>query len=54
MTAPNTDFSRMYRDADEALYQARFEGKSRVGMFEPWATAAPRGEANPGVAATPV
>ena len=50
----NTDFSRMYRDADEALYQTRVEGKSRVGMFEPWATAAPRGDANPGVAATPV
>ena len=50
----NTDFSRMYRDADEALYQTRVEGKSRIGMFEPWATAATRGDANPGVPAAPV
>jgi diguanylate cyclase (GGDEF)-like protein len=28
----DTDFSRMYRDADDALYQARFEGKSWVGV----------------------
>jgi diguanylate cyclase (GGDEF)-like protein len=29
----DTDFSRMYRDADEALYQARLEGTSCVGVF---------------------
>jgi diguanylate cyclase (GGDEF)-like protein len=28
----DTDFSRMYRDADAALYQARFEGKSCIGV----------------------
>jgi diguanylate cyclase (GGDEF)-like protein len=28
----DTDFSRMYRDADGALYQARFEGKSCIGV----------------------
>ena len=31
----DTDFSRMYRDADEALYQARVEGTSCVGVFTP-------------------
>ena len=31
----STDFARMYRDADAALYQAREEGKSRIGVFEP-------------------
>ena len=31
----DTDFARMYRQADEALYQARREGKSRVGLFTP-------------------
>ena len=36
----DTDFSRMYRDADAALYQARVEGKSCIGVFEPSATAA--------------
>ena len=30
-----TDFDRMYRDADAALYQAREHGKSRIGVFEP-------------------
>ena len=29
----DTDFSRMYHDADEALYQARLEGKSCIGGF---------------------
>ena len=29
----DTDFSRMYHEADEALYQARREGKSCVGVF---------------------
>ena len=28
----DTDFSRMYHDADGALYQARFEGKSCIGV----------------------
>jgi diguanylate cyclase (GGDEF)-like protein len=36
----DTDFSRMYRDADAALYQVRVEGKSCIGVFEPSATAA--------------
>jgi PleD family two-component response regulator len=36
----DTDFSRMYCDADTALYQARVEGKSCIGVFEPSATAA--------------
>ena len=31
----DTDFSRMYHDADEALYQARLEGKSCIGVFAP-------------------
>ena len=31
----DTDFSRMYHDADEALYQARLEGTSCVGVFTP-------------------
>lgn len=31
----DAEFSRMYRDADHALYQARYEGKSRIGLFEP-------------------
>lgn len=31
----HADFARMYRNADAALYQARAEGKSRVGVFEP-------------------
>jgi len=29
----STDFSRMYRDADAALYQARVEGNSCIGVF---------------------
>ena len=29
----DADFARMYRQADEALYQARREGKSRIGLF---------------------
>ena len=32
---PDTDFSRMYHEADEALYQARFEGKSCIGVVSP-------------------
>ena len=31
----HTDFHRMYRDADAALYQAREDGKSRIGVFKP-------------------
>lgn len=34
------DFAQMYRDADEALHQARAEGKSRIGFFAPSTTAA--------------
>jgi diguanylate cyclase (GGDEF)-like protein len=34
----STDFARMYRDADAAMYQARAEGKSRIGLFEPSTT----------------
>jgi diguanylate cyclase (GGDEF)-like protein len=30
------EFNRMYyRDADHALYQARYEGKARIGLFVP-------------------
>jgi diguanylate cyclase (GGDEF)-like protein len=29
----DAEFNRMYRDADHALYQARYEGKSRIGLF---------------------
>jgi diguanylate cyclase (GGDEF)-like protein len=36
----HTDFAKMYHDADEALYQARTDGKSRIGLFTPSATAA--------------
>jgi diguanylate cyclase (GGDEF)-like protein len=36
----DAEFSRMYRDADHALYQARYEGKSRIGLFEPEVAAA--------------
>lgn len=36
----DADFSRMYSDADHALYQARYEGKSRIGLFEPEAATA--------------
>ena len=31
----HVDFDRMYREADAALYQAREDGKSRIGVFEP-------------------
>ena len=31
----HADFDQMYRDADEALYQAREDGTSCVGVFEP-------------------
>ena len=31
----HADFDRMYRDADAALYQAREDGKSRIGVFKP-------------------
>ena len=31
----HADFDRMYRDADAALYKAREEGKSRIGVFTP-------------------
>ena len=31
----HTDFHQMYRDADAALYQAREDGKSRIGVFKP-------------------
>jgi diguanylate cyclase (GGDEF)-like protein len=31
----HADFDRMYRDADAALYQAREDGKGRIGVFEP-------------------
>jgi diguanylate cyclase (GGDEF)-like protein len=30
----HTDFSRMYRDADAALYQGREDGKSRIAVFK--------------------
>jgi diguanylate cyclase (GGDEF)-like protein len=33
-------FAQMYRDADEALHQARAEGKSRIGYFAPSTSAA--------------
>ena len=31
----HADFAQMYRDADAALHQARDEGRSRIGVFEP-------------------
>ena len=31
----HSDFNRMYRDADGALYQGREDGKSRIGVFKP-------------------
>jgi len=34
------NFAQMYRDADEALHQARAEGKSRIGFFAPSMSAA--------------
>lgn len=36
----DTDFAEMYREADDALYQARSEGKSRIGFHAPSSTAA--------------
>jgi diguanylate cyclase (GGDEF)-like protein len=30
---PDTDFNQMYREADAALYEARAEGKSRIGRY---------------------
>jgi diguanylate cyclase (GGDEF)-like protein len=36
----DVDFAKMYHDADEAMYQARADGKSRIGLFTPSATAA--------------
>jgi len=33
-------FAQMYRDADEALHQARADGKSRIAVFAPSTTAA--------------
>lgn len=36
----DADFAQMYREADEALYQARNEGKSRIGLFASSTTAA--------------
>jgi diguanylate cyclase (GGDEF)-like protein len=34
----DADFAKMYRDADEALHQARADGKSRIGLFTPGMT----------------
>jgi hypothetical protein len=31
----DADFQRMYRDADAALYQARAEQKTRIGLHIP-------------------
>ena len=31
----HADFDRLYHDADEALYQGREDGTSRIGVFEP-------------------
>ena len=42
----DTDFSRMYHDADEALYQARLEGKSCIGVFAPSTPATTREHSN--------
>jgi predicted signal transduction protein with EAL and GGDEF domain len=30
----HADFARMYHDADAALYQAREDGKGRIGVFK--------------------
>jgi diguanylate cyclase (GGDEF)-like protein len=34
-TGAGADFAAMHRDADSALHQARAEGRSRIGVFEP-------------------
>ena len=47
----DTDFSRMYREADEALYQASLEGKSCIGVFIPSTPIATR--ANSGAPGAP-
>jgi diguanylate cyclase (GGDEF)-like protein len=36
----DADFAQMYREADDALYQGRTEGKSRIGLYTPSTTAA--------------
>lgn len=36
----DNDFAKLYHDADEAMYQARADGKSRIGLFTPSASAA--------------
>ena len=36
----NADFSQMYRDAHSALYEARVEGKSSIGLIAPTTAAA--------------
>jgi len=45
----------MYREADEALYEARAEGKSRIGLFAPSTTGAFGSDRNSDIAplATP-
>ena len=35
MMASTPTLTRMYRDADAALYQGREDGKSRIGVFKP-------------------
>jgi diguanylate cyclase (GGDEF)-like protein len=47
---PDTEFARMYREADEALYEARAEGKSRIGFFAPSTTGALSSAGNSGMA----
>ncbi len=39
-SSSDCNFAQIYRDADEALRQARAEGKSRIGFFTPSTTAA--------------
>jgi len=50
----NADFSQMYRDAHSALYEARVEGKSSIGLIAPTTAAAsqPTREVKSGRAAT--
>lgn len=36
----DADFATLYHNADKALYQARADGKSRIGLFTPSASAA--------------